>query len=345
MLDIVQENPVKEISHGLEYTHNNISDLSLYEERCKIKLIPVDALTSLTDRTVNGEPIREIVEPRRLEGFSALYNTATDQLLPTRPVGSTYKLVDHLGLFHDQNIALLESDLPIGDVTVIDRLFEGGLRAHRTVIFNELQSPIEHGRDLVRCRMDLFNSVDQSWSFQVFSGAYRDLCRNTLVFGGEKAYHQKRKHTSGLDTDALLSNAKMGLEFWTNNRDQMMAWRDRSCTINQFSDILAATICKKNTETAKTGHGSQVNEKLMSYLLHRFKDERRELNNTLWTAYNALTHWSTHTDQTWIGDDGKERKTSTKGAKAFNVERDREAAIRGILTSPEWTALELGGNA
>ena len=83
----------------------------------------------------------------------------------------------------------------------------------------------------------------------------------------------------------------------------------------------------------------------MSYLLHRFKDERRELNNTLWTAYNALTHWSTHTDQTWIGEDGKERKTTTKGAKAFNVERDREAAIRGVLASPEWTALELGGNA
>ena len=188
MLDIVQENPVREISHGLEYTHKNISDLSLYEERCKIKKIPVDALVGTPDLTPTGEVIRDIIEPRRLEGFSALYNTATDQLLPTRPVGSTYNLVDHLGLFHDQNIALLESDLPIGDVTVIDRLFEGGLRAHRTVIFNELQSPIEHGRDLVRCRMDIFNSVDQSWSFCV-SGAYRDLCRIHWFLGA-------RRHTT-----------------------------------------------------------------------------------------------------------------------------------------------------
>ena len=55
--------------------------------------------------------------------------------------------------------------------------------------------------------------------------AYRDLCRNTLVFGGEKAHHQKRKHTKNLSVGALISKAAMGLEFWQNNRDQMQLWR------------------------------------------------------------------------------------------------------------------------
>ena len=50
-------------------------------------------------------------------------------------------------------------------------------------------------------------------AFQVFSGAYRDLCRNTLVFGGQKAYHQQAKHTRNLSTTALMTKAKLVWNF------------------------------------------------------------------------------------------------------------------------------------
>jgi hypothetical protein len=39
----------------------------------------------------------------------------------------------------------------------------------------------------ITARADIINSVDLSWAFQVFSGAYRDYCRNTCVFGGQKS--------------------------------------------------------------------------------------------------------------------------------------------------------------
>ena len=86
-----------------------------------------------------------------------------------------------------------DSGLPTSNLEIIDRLYDGGLRAHRTIMFHDLDAVVGNSDDRVVCRMDVFNSVDMSWSFQIFSGAYRDLCRNTLVFGGEKAYHQKRK--------------------------------------------------------------------------------------------------------------------------------------------------------
>ena len=58
---------------------------------------------------------------------------------------------------------------------------------------------VGRNNDEVTCRLDVFNSVDMSWAFQVFSGAYRTLCRNTQVFGGEKSYQQKHLHTSNYE--------------------------------------------------------------------------------------------------------------------------------------------------
>jgi len=60
---------------------------------------------------------------------------------------------------------------------VVDRLFEQGKKAHRTIYFTDLTSEVKSraGNDSVVPRLDVFNSIDMSWAFQVFSGAYRDL--------------------------------------------------------------------------------------------------------------------------------------------------------------------------
>ena len=331
--------PVTDSLGNMTYKHESLADLSLYDDHCQIGKAPLEAHVPYVQHEV------EFSEPRPLPGFSALFNKATGQPLPTRPVPDTYKLVPHNELFAIQNVSILESDLPLGDLEVIDRLYDGGLRAHRTVMFHGLDGRVANVRDRVVARMDIFNSVDQSWSFQVFSGAYRDLCRNTLVFGGQKAYHQKRRHTSGLSPEALVGKATMGLEFWQDNKDQMDLWQRSPMTKDAFAAVLADTICKKNTEAAKAGQGNPVNEKLMSYLLHRYIEDQRELGHTMWTAFNALTHWSTHVDATWINDDGKERKTSTKGSRKHMVQRQRETMVRDLVSSDIWTDFELGRGA
>ena len=96
--------------------------------------------------------------------------------------------------------------------------------------------------DLVKCRLDVFNSVDMSWAFQVFSGAYRTLCQNTQVFGGEKAYQQKHLHSKNLDVDALLNNAQTSLSSWNKNKDTILCNFRKLFTITkhefQNSDLL-----------------------------------------------------------------------------------------------------------
>ena len=341
MLDII-EPTARFISRGggtYDHTHTDLADVSIYSDLAKIRRVPIDALTSWTDRTVHGEPIREIVEPTRLDGFSALMNKATGDLLQTRPVADTYKLVSHDELFSLQAKMVADSGLPTSNLEIIDRLYDGGLRAHRTIMFHDLDAVVGNSDDRVVCRMDVFNSVDMSWSFQIFSGAYRDLCRNTLVFGGEKAYHQKRKHTKNLSPAALIGKATMGLDFWQNNRDEMDRMRQTPLTRDQFGLILANTICAKPGAPKIEGVSIPVNERLLGYLLHRYDEEVAELGHTQWAAYNALTHWSTHTDTEWTTDEGKTYKTGKKDARTHLVQRKRSDDVRTVLDSLVWQAM------
>ena len=333
-LDIItSDDRVKITGDRMELIHSDINDISIYEKFGAIRRVPVEAI-----KPYNNEPT--ISEPVPMPNYSALMNEATGDILDTRPVAKSYNLVPHDGLFQQHAGMLDAGELPTNNVEVHDRLYDGGLRAHRTIYFNDLEKQIGDSTDLVRCRVDVFNSVDMSWAFQVFSGAYRDLCRNTLVFGGQKSYQQKAKHTRNLSPTAMLTKASNGLEMWTSQGQQMQNWAGAKMTLEQFGQILGETICKKNTLASNAGQGSKVNEKLMNYLLHRFREEQKELGSTMWAGYNALTHWATHTNEQWEGDDGKVRQSGTKTAKTHMVQRKRNDDVRAILNSNSWNYLE-----
>lgn len=313
--------------------HHDVNDTSLFSKYARIRRVPVSVELPLDG---GGASM-----PERLDGYDALYNEAMREVLDTRPIGKSYNLVPHDVLFATQADMLMSSDLPAGgNVEVCDRLFDGGLKAHRTVYFHDLKADIGRSDDVVRCRMDIFNSVDMSWAFQVFSGAYRDLCRNTQVFGGMKAYQQKKKHTRNLSPEALIGKAAMGLSMWDGQVETMQRWRNARLNEQQFSDILASTICGKTGASQDNGHGKPVNEKKLNYLLHRYREELPELGASMWAGYNALTHWSTHVDATWEDEDGKTRQTGRNGASLHNVRRQRSDAVRSVVESPVWKSFE-----
>lgn len=347
MFDLIP-NEIKTVGAGAEYMHNDPSDISLFTQRGSVRRVPIEALATRTEYTTrvpigsNEEvttPI-EVVEPQPMPDYSALQNTATGDILNTRPITKSYKLVPHDELFSNHASILLGGDLPQSNIDVHDRIYDGGLRAHRTVYFNDLTAPIGDGSDVVRCRMDIFNSIDMSWAFQIFSGAYRDLCRNTLVFGGQKSYHQRQKHTKNLEPTALINKAAMGLEMWTGQVDQMNIWRGAKLSDEQFGDILQQTVCFKGGAAAEQGKVKPVNERLFNYLMHQFNAEKAELGQTMWAAYNALTHWSTHTNETWEDEKGTTRQTGKNTASQHMVQRKRNDNVRDVITSPSWQYLE-----
>jgi hypothetical protein len=322
-------------------THKDYTDVSFYETYSKIKKVELDALIPVP----NDDPDHGVVTtPDRLYGYFGLYNSSLDKLLETRPVSSTYKLVPHHELFHEQAKILGQSDLPLENITVKDQLYKGGLQAHRTIFFHDLETTVSNNKDKVLSRIDIFNSCDMSWSFQVFSGAYRDLCRNTLVFGGQKAYHQQAKHTRNLSTTALMTKASIGLEFWNNQKDTMLNWRAKDMSLEQFGQILKQTICKKKSKSAELNLTNPVNETKLNYLLDRFEKETPDLGKTMWAGYNALTHWSTHTDET-IEKEIDNKLVKIRSGKSTadkpSVQRTRNDEVRTVIECDAWKELEI----
>ena len=322
-------------------THKDYTDVSFYETYSKIKKVELDALIPVP----NDDPDHGVVTtPDRLYGYFGLYNSSLDKLLETRPVSSTYKLVPHHELFHEQAKILGQSDLPLDNITVKDQLYKGGLQAHRTIFFHDLETTVSNNKDKVLSRIDIFNSCDMSWSFQVFSGAYRDLCRNTLVFGGQKAYHQQAKHTRNLSTTALMTKASIGLEFWNNQKETMLNWRAKDMSLEQFGNILKQTICKKKSKSAELNLTNPVNETKLNYLLDRFEKETPDLGKTMWAGYNALTHWATHTDET-IEKEIDNKLVKIRSGKSTadkpSVQRTRNDEVRTVIECDAWKELEI----
>ena len=307
---------------GFEYVHDSVRDLSLYEQRAVFEKIPVEVIRPAGP---------DLFQSEEMPGYSAIYNRATDQVCDMRPVADSYSLEPYEKVLAKNNDQLWNSELgpELGRVTVIDRLFDGGLKMHRTIRFDGLTSEVKSraGQDTVAPRLDIFNSVDQSWAFQVFSGAYRDLCRNTLVFGGQKSYHQKRKHTRNLDPAAMTGKMTASLAMFAGQRELMDRWAVTRLSVDQFSDLLKATLCDKPDPDPDK---PQFNRKLHDWMLGQYREEAGELGETMWAGYNALTHWSTHT----------ESARGRTGAANHKRERSREADIRAVITSPEWASLE-----
>lgn len=326
-------------------THRDYTDVSFYEDNSKIKKVELDALIPVVyDDKHYGELEQGVYEPSRLHGYFGLYNSSLDKLLATRPVSNTYQLVPHHELFSEQAKILGQSDLPLDNVTIKDQLYKDGLQAHRTIFFHDLETTVSNNKDKVLSRIDIFNSCDMSWSFQVFSGAYRDLCRNTLVFGGQKAYHQQAKHTRNLSTTALMTKASIGLEFWNNQKDTMLNWRAKDMSLEQFGQILKQTICKKKSKSAELNLTNPVNETKLNYLLDRFEKETPDLGKTMWAGYNALTHWATHTDET-IEKEIDNKLVKIRSGKSTadkpSVQRTRNDEVRTVIECDAWKEMEI----
>ena len=102
------------------HEHFELSDISLFRERGKVRRVPLEALVPVPDSV--GLDGGELINTQSLNGYSGLMNAATGELLDTRPIGKSYNLVPHDLLFAKQAEMLRDSELPTGNVKIIDQL-------------------------------------------------------------------------------------------------------------------------------------------------------------------------------------------------------------------------------
>tara|TARA_R100000329_G_scaffold9198_1_gene10422 strand:+ start:158 stop:1210 length:1053 start_codon:yes stop_codon:yes gene_type:complete len=329
-------------THTLPETkvHKNLKDLSLFD--FGVQEVPLHYYFESKD--INGN---DVGVERVAEGKKAIIRSDTGDFIGNH--SNKYKTVPHYSLYKKHVEKLLDNkNIDTDNVDIIDATWDNGAKARRTIHFNSHDYKVKDG-DIVQLRTDIFNSLDGSWAFQTFTGAYRSLCLNTLVFGGQKFYHERRKHTGGLSIASALSKINGTLDVFETQGDKFKLWSNAKVTDNQVAKLLADTVAYKKSRTVETlkdldKTSANINTRLSDYLLYRYEQEQGSLGKTLWALYNAVTHWSTHTDETWetVNKKGEvvELSTGRKGSQKANVQKEREIAVRNMLDSDSWKNLE-----
>ena len=315
-------------------THNNLLDVSHFDMPIKSETNPTILL-----KDMNG-----IEQKAIMDNQVVVYRPDTMDILG-RSRSNKYKIVEPKELYTAHAKKLLEQkDLPLSDVIVDDYVYEGGRKQKRTVTLPSLTKEMNDGSK-VSMRSDIFNSVDMSWLYQAFAGAYRDLCRNSLVFGGQRMYHIKQKHTTGLNVLSTLKSVGNTFKLFNENKELMDKMLKQEISLKTMAHILASNICKKK-ESSKQLLGDtsiSVNYKLLDYFIDRIEQESGNLGYTVWNLYNALTHWSTHIDDSFERLDDKgiahEIKMTRAGSQIHTAKTKREDKVREFMNSEDWQKL------
>jgi len=284
--------------------HNDIQDLSVFQSK-----FVDDKIFSLNKYTGEYDPV---------EKRTGVYydNEITNEYKLVNVISDKYKIVNHIELFEQVNEDILKNGgLSFDNVEVIDTAYEDFRKVHRQVRFLDHEIVLEGtGREddkLCLC-YDQFNSTDSSWRFQTFIGAYRSVCQNTQVFGGERFFHIRKKHTSGFSVKEESRKITNSLEDFGTATEDFRAMIKAQVSEEWILDFFKKTVAYKEvSEALKKKKFKEmkdavdrdaelekltVNYKLLGGLLARWEDEVNNGmdKNSLYTVYNALTNWSSH---------------------------------------------------
>ena len=318
-------------------THNDIMDVSLFDMPIKKAVNPKIILDN-----EEGIPTSTMMNDQVV-----VYRPDTMEILG-RSRSNKYKIIEPAILFqkHAEKV-MQDKNLP-RNIIVTDSIYEGGKKQKRTIAFPDL-THVMPDNSKVNMRSDIFNSVDMSWMYQAFAGAYRDLCRNSLVFGGQRMYHVKQKHTTGLNVSATLNQVTKTIQMFNENKELMDKMINQEVTLDQVAYILAQNIAKKKSGLSRYGiqQKVEVNKKLLDYFLYQFDREQGNLGSTVWNLFNALTHWSTHIDDTFERENEKtgeitEVSMTRAGSKTHTAQVKREDKVREFMNTEDWQNMLAG---
>jgi len=266
-------------------------------------------------------------------------------------VGRRYKKVNHRDMVKNFTKELQNKEVNLSDVYIHDRIFENGAKATRTITWNDIKANVgtDVKPDWVNMRMDIANSVNGDWSFQAFIGAYREMCLNTLVFGGEKWYHEKMKHTTGIDTFASAEKVVKTINLFDTRMEDLKKWRTTPVEDKWVMNFFKFTLAQRSRKSVilEKQIGKDISQRKLDYLMHLYENEIKSLGKTLFAVYMSITHWSSHLKESFEKEvkqkDGSyktiEYQTFKEGSATHNVERDRRNLVSNALESDIWLVL------
>ena len=217
----------------------------------------------------------------------AIIRSDTGTVLGTH--GGAYQMITHTEVVDKMEQAARNSDRLSRDYTHTQRVYENGAKMRGTIAFNDLVIEPQVG-DYIKFHVDYTNSYDGLWSIMIKAEGYRLWCSNGCANPKALSF-DRNKHTSGFSlagTQAKIDNAITG---FFDSEGIWQKYATQSVSQLEAETFLKATICKRNTNTTMI----KVNETKLEKLMGLFRVEANKLGSNKWALYNALTYWSSHT--------------------------------------------------
>ena len=286
------------------------------------------------------------VEKCNLAQHPSIYSTATMQVPSDIGIGvrrkdtkqmlgivsDKYEIVQYADIAEQVGESITKSGIDLTDVITQTILSEDSTKLELTAIFPAHARSIDGNGDAITPKFKFRTSQNKSWANNGMMGHHKWDCYNTLVDGNKLAWIYGR-HTKNFSIPAFAAKIGAAAEYISGDGfKKMEKWYtttvSRDDTINLFSKTLAK-------RTDNVSRNNKPNKVMLSNLMKTFDEENRHIlgrglyekygtrdEGTLWTAYQAATAWSTHTNN-------------------MSVKPLREAKVIKMLDSSEWKELEL----
>ena len=267
----------------------------------------------------------------------------TDTNQPLAIVSDAYEPVQYQDI-----VSSLESALDLSGLDMTDAEFETNVHDNGAKLELRAKFPAHTmylDKDKVIPEFCFRTSHNRTWANNGMMGLWRSKCWNTLVSGDKLAYVYGR-HTKNFNVSAFAAKIRNAAAYIAGDGlSQMRDWYhteiSRDATVNLFTKTLAK---RMDNVTRKP----VANKVMLSNLMKIFDEENRHIhgrgtyekyatrnNGTLWTAYQAATHWSSHDKKT----NAFPSHGYTKTRPSHNTIGLREDRVRKMLHSNEWLAL------
>ena len=217
----------------------------------------------------------------------AIIRSDTGTVLGTH--GGAYQMITHTEVVDKMEQAARNSERVTRDFTHTQRVYENGAKMRGTIAFNDLVIEPQVG-DYIKFHVDYTNSYDGAWSIMIKAEGYRLWCSNGCANPKALSFN-RNKHTSGFSlagTQAKINNAITG---FFDSKGIWQKYATQSVMPIEAETFLKATICKRSTNTTQV----KVNESKLEKLTGFYHNESAKLGKNKWALYNALTYWSSHT--------------------------------------------------
>jgi len=245
-------------------------------------------------------------------------------------VSDNYEVVQYGDIVEQVEEALTMSGIDMTDANFDTNVYNGGAQLELRARFPAHEQTIDGRGDNVVPEFCFRTSHNRTWANSGMMGLWRSMCYNTLVNGNKLAYMYGR-HTKNFDVPTFAAKVKGAAEYIASDgMDTMRAWYNTSVQRDQAVDLFTKTLASRMDNVKREKVANKV---MLSNLMKVFDEENRHLlgkgayesygqrdSGTLWTAYQAATYWSTHTDN--------------PTTKVF-----REDKVRKMLASDTWQQL------